>query len=203
MYIVFEGPEGGGKSIHLRHLAKILQELGYVVVTTREPGGTPEGAVIRHLLLENRSIKLLGITEMFLFSASRAQQVRKVIRPALNAGKIVLSDRSYFSSFAYQGYGRKQSLTRLKKLTEIAMGRTIPNLVILLDVPVEIVIARKNDQGEITRLEEESFPFHERVRQGYLKMAEQDQLHWAVFDATKPIEMVREEILACVLARLQ
>lgn len=203
MYIAFEGPEGSGKGTQINLLYYYLTNRGFSVLATQEPGGTPEGAAIRHLLLENRDIKLLGITELFLFSGARAQQIRKVIRRALAEGMIVLSDRCCHSTTAYQGYGRGESLALIRRLTKIAVGNTVPDLVFLLDLQVEIGLARKRFQNEINRIDLEEMEFHQRVRQGYLTMASADPNNWVVIDATQPIETIHEQILAVVLARLQ
>ena len=202
MYIAFEGPEGSGKGTQINLLHYALSASGLPVLTTYEPGGTPEGVAIRYLLLENRDINLLGITELLLFSAARAQQIRMVIRKALAEGKIILSDRCCHSTTAYQGYGRGESLALIKKLTKIAVGSTIPDLVFLLDLPVETGLARKRYQNEMNRIDREELAFHQRVRQGYLTMAAADTNTWVVLDATLPIPMIHDQILSVVLSRL-
>ncbi|GIW69315.1 MAG: thymidylate kinase [Patescibacteria group bacterium] len=195
MLIAFEGGEGSGKGTQICLLQEVLESKGLKVLSIIEPGGTEVGKAIRNILLDRKDLDLLGITEAFLFSASRAQQVRTVTRPALEEGKIVLSDRSFYSTYAYQGYGRKQPISILKKMTELAVGETKPDLVFLLDLPPEIGLARKKSQNQINRLDAEAMEFHQRVRAGYLTLAKKDAKKWRVIDAAKPPEQIHSEIL--------
>lgn len=196
MLIAFEGGEGSGKGTQIRLLQKELESKGLNVLSIIEPGGTDVGQAVREILLNRKDLDLLGITEAFLFSASRVQQVRTVTRPILKSGKIILSDRSFYSTYAYQGYGRKQQLSLLKKLTEIAVGETKPDIIILLDLPPEAGLLRKKTQNQINRLDAESLDFHKRVRKGYLTLAKKDPVRWKVVDATKSSEEIRLEILS-------
>ena len=196
MLIAFEGGEGSGKGTQISLLQKYLEEKGFEVLSIIEPDGTRVGELIREILLNKNDLGLLGITEALLFSASRAQQVRTVTGPALESGKIVLSDRSFYSTYAYQGYGRGQSLSNLEKLTEIAVGDTKPDLVFLLDLPPEIGLARKRSQSQFNRLDAEDLNFHQKVREGYLDLAKKDEKRWKIVDATKSPEEVHSEILS-------
>jgi len=196
MLIAFEGGEGSGKGTQISLLQKSLEEKGFEVLSIIEPGGTRVGELIREILLNKNDLGLLGITEALLFSASRAQQVRTVTRPALESGKIVLSDRSFYSTYAYQGYGRGQSLSTLEKLTEIAVGDTKPDLVFLLDLPPEIGLARKRSQNQFNRLDAEDLDFHQKVREGYLDLAKKDEKRWKIVDAIKSPKEVHSEILS-------
>ena len=196
MLIAFEGGEGSGKGTQISLLQKYLEEKGFEVLSIIEPGGTKVGELIREILLNKNDLGLLGITEAFLFSASRAQQVRTVTRPALESGKIVLSDRSFYSTYAYQGYGRGQSLSTLEKLTEIAVGDTKPDLIFLLDLPPEIGITKKRSQNQFNRLDAEDLNFHQKVREGYLDLAKKDEKRWKIVDATKSSKEVHSEILS-------
>ena len=196
MLIAFEGGEGSGKGTQISLLQKYLEEKGFEVLSIIEPGGTKVGELIREILLNKNDLGLLGITEAFLFSASRAQQVRTVTRPALESGKIVLSDRSFYSTYAYQGYGRGQSLSTLEKLTEIAVGDTKPDLVFLLDLPPEMGLARKRSQNQFNRLDAEDLNFHQKVREGYLDLAKKDEKRWKIVDAKKSSKEVHSEILS-------
>ncbi len=195
MLIAFEGGEGSGKGTQISLLQKVLENKGLNVLSIIEPGGTDVGRAVREILLNRKDLELLGITEAFLFSASRAQQVRTVTRPALESGKIVLSDRSFYSTYSYQGYGRKQELSLLKELTEIAVGETKPDIVILLDLPPEVGLARKKTQNEINRLDAESLEFHKRVREGYLALAREDPVRWKIIDAVKSPEEIHKDIV--------
>ena len=196
MLIAFEGGEGSGKGTQISLLQKSLEEKGFEVLSIIEPGGTKVGELIREILLNKNDLGLLGITEAFLFSASRAQQVRTVTKPALESGKIVLSDRSFYSTYAYQGYGRGQSLSTLEKLTEIAVSDTKPDLVFLLDLPPEIGLSRKRSQNQFNRLDAEDLNFHQKVREGYLDLAKKDEKRWKIVDATKSSKEVHSEILS-------
>lgn len=203
MFITFEGPEGSGKSTQIRLLYEYLVRAGRQVLLTREPGGTSIGDQIRAILhdLNNRAMR--PRTEILLYSASRAQLVDEVIRPALAAGQIVLCDRYAESTMAYQGYGRGIDLAVLESITHFATGGLRPDLIIYLDIPVEIGLARKRQDyqkghGEWTRLDAETVAFHQRVRDGYLTMAAADPDRWLTLDATRPIEMLHREICAVV-----
>src|SRR6266568_1494941 len=138
LFITFEGTEGSGKTTQISLLAEHLRSLGHIVRTTREPGGTPIGEEIRHTLKHSAAnTAMTAEAELLLMNASRAQLVREVIRPALAAGEIVLSDRFYDSTIAYQGYGRGLDLERIKVITDLAVGDTWPDLTLLLVVPHE------------------------------------------------------------------
>ncbi len=196
MLIAFEGGEGSGKGTQINLLQRSLEEKGLNVLSIIEPGGTKAGEAIREILLNKNDLDLLGITEAFLFSASRAQQVRTITEPALKAGKIVLSDRSFYSTYAYQGYGRGQPMPLLKKLTEIAVGDTKPDIVFFLDLPPEIGLERKRNQNQFNRLDAEDLNFHGRVRAGYLDLAKNDAKRWKVIDAVKSPGEIHSEILS-------
>lgn len=202
MIITFEGGEGSGKGTQIELLEKALVSKGLDVLSIIEPGGTPTGQAIRDVLLNRKELEILGVTEAFLFSASRAQQVRTIVRPALKEGRIIISDRSFYSTYAYQGYARRGSLGLIKTLTELAVGDTRPNLVILLDLPPEVGLARKQNQNEINRLDAEELAFHHRVREGYLTLAKQHSDFWIVVDATLTIEQMHTLILEFVLSHL-
>ena len=203
MYIALEGGEGSGKGSVIVYLERTLTNEGYQVLCIREPGGTDVGNEIRDILLNKKTLKMSGTTETLLFYASRAQEVVDVIKPSLEKGKIVITDRSYLSSYAYQGYGRGVYLEDLDILTDVSIGNFKPNLVILLDVPPLIGLSRKRNQNEINRLDLEKLDFHERVRKGYLEMARQDPKRWRIINATLPIEEVHRQVRSVVLEALQ
>ncbi|MBC7256373.1 MAG: dTMP kinase [Chloroflexi bacterium] len=200
LFIVFEGPEGSGKTTQIRLLGEALKARGRAVLCTREPGGTPIGEQIRQVLHDMRNRAMHPLTEALLYSAARAQHVKEVIGPALERGEIVLCDRFAASTLAYQGYGHGLDLSMLRTLAEWATGGLQPDLIIYLDLDVEIGLARKRrDQeagrGEWNRMDEQTLAFHQAVRQGYLEMARQDPAHWLVVDATQPQEVIHRIVL--------
>ncbi len=200
-FITFEGVEGSGKSTLATSLARSLESLGFQVVLTREPGGTPVGEEIRTVLLR-RGQEMEGWTEAFLFFAARYQHVRRVILPALQNSRIVISDRFSDSTFAYQGFGRGVPLRLLQRLNKLATLGIQPNLTFLIDLPPSEGLRRKN-QGEITRFEDEKLRFHERIREGYLKLAHRAKKRFRVLDGTQPLETLQQEILETTLRRLR
>ena len=203
MLIAFEGGEGSGKGTQIKLLKKILEDKGLGVLDIVEPGGTPVGQAIRDILLNRKDLKILGITEVFLFSGARAQQVRNVTRPALKQGLVVLSDRSFYSTYAYQDTGRKESIALVEQLTDFAVGDTRPDLVILLDLPPEIGLARKKNQKEVNRIDGEALRFHKRVRNAYLNLAEKHPDLWKVVDASATIEEIHKRVVSIVSVALQ
>jgi dTMP kinase len=204
LFITLEGPEGSGKTTHAQLLANWLTELGYDVLTTREPGGTRIGDVVRTLLLDPIYAGIRPETEFLLFSAARAQIVGEIIRPHLAEDGIVICDRFADSSLAYQGYGRRLDQDTVRTITAFATGSLLPDLTLFLDLPVVEGFRRKQTggQGKPDRLEQERQEFHERVRQGYLTLARAEPARWAILDAGRPIEDVQKEIRSRVSERL-
>lgn len=203
MFITFEGPEGAGKSTQVRLLADHLRQQGQAVVVTREPGGTPIGDQIRHVLHSTDNTAMAPTAEMLLYAASRAQLVSEVIRPALAAGSIVLCDRYADSTMAYQGYGRGLDRDMLAALTEIATGGLAPDLTLFLDLDVERGLARRRNEGEeMNRLDLEALDFHRRVRTGYQKLAAAEPGRWCRLDADQPAQAVQAEIRQVVARRM-
>src|SRR5512135_2078132 len=145
MFITFEGPEGSGKSTQARLLAAYLKECGEDVLLTREPGGTSIGDQIRTVIHSHENTAMLPVSELFLYSAARAQIVAEVIRPALAQGRLVLSDRYADSTIAYQGYGRQIDLERVRQVTALATGGLVPDVTFLIDIPVDEGIARRKN----------------------------------------------------------
>ncbi|MGB8267684.1 MAG: dTMP kinase [Candidatus Velthaea sp.] len=188
MLITFEGIEGSGKSTLIATLASDLRERGVPVLVTREPGGTPLGDAVRTIFLDPR-IRIDPLTEALLINAARAQHVSEVIGPALKAGRIVLCDRFFDATIAYQGFGRGLDVELLLELCLIATQRIAPDLTFVLDVTPEISAARVAERGASDRLEREGIGFHHRVREGYLQLAERfGRMH--VIDATQSPESV-------------
>ena len=204
MFITLEGPEGAGKTTQLRALAEFLRGCGYDVVTTREPGGTAIGDQIRGVLHDTANVAMSPTAEMLLYSASRAQLVAEVIRPALAAGRVVLCDRYADSTLAYQGYGRGLDGDMLATLTAIATGGLRPDLTLLLDLDVAHGLARRRDEGEeMNRLDLEALDFHRRVREGYLALAAAEPDRWVCIDADRSVDVVQVEVRRVVLERLR
>ncbi|NQV96976.1 MAG: dTMP kinase [Acidimicrobiaceae bacterium] len=177
-YIAFEGLEGCGKSTHAKRLATRLD-----AVITREPGGTAIGSILRNILVDPANTALSPRTEALLMSADRAQHIAELIGPALASGRHVVSDRSVYSSLAYQGYGREQDLDELKRLNDWAIGGLWPDLVIYIDVPIEILLERLK-RRELDRFEREDRSFFERISAGFMMMAANDPQHWMIVDGT-------------------
>lgn len=198
-FIVFEGTEGAGKSTQIQRLATELTGRGYQVIITREPGGTAIGEAIRHVLLSEAHDAMLPEAEALLNTAARVQHVAEVIRPALQAGKVVLSDRFSGSTLAYQGYGRGLSQSDLVALQRFAFGHLQPDLTLLLDVPVEVGQARRrSSEKTLDRLDVAGLDFHRRVRDGFLQLARQHPSSWHVIQADRPAGEVARDVLAVI-----
>ena len=208
LFITFEGTEGGGKSTHTSILADRLRGLKKSVRVLREPGGTPIGEEIRHTLKHSdQNHAMTAEAELLLMNASRAQLVREVIRPALADGEIVLCDRFYDSTTAYQGYGRQLDLAQVKAIIDFAVGETRPHLTLLLDVPLEVSEARRvtrvvSGQPVRDRMEEADRAFFERVHQGFEEIAAAEPQRVKRIDATQSIEVVSAAIWQFVQALL-
>jgi len=203
LFITLEGLEGTGKSTHGPALAEILTRRGLEVLYTREPGGTPIGERIRGVLLDEAHREMAAETEMLLFAASRAQFVREVVRPALDRGATVLSDRYVDASLAYQGHGRGLDVAVVRWVNEVATGGLLPDLTILLDVDPAEGLARARagkgggaDRGD--RLEQEELAFYQRVREGFLRLAAESPHRFAVVDASGAVEAVQRQIVEMV-----
>lgn len=199
-FITFEGPEGGGKSTHIRRVAERLRASGIEVLLTREPGGTPTGEAIRGILQHDHTGEAIAPeTELLLFEASRAQLVRTVILPALQRGAWVLCDRFADSTTAYQGYGRGFDLETIFMLNAHAMGPCVPDLTLLMDIDVmtgrERLAQRNQAQNTSSdRIEREALDFHERVRQGFLELARRWPKRIRVIQANREPDVVAAEI---------
>jgi dTMP kinase len=185
LFVTFEGPEGSGKSTQIRLIADWLEGCGYEVVTTREPGGTRIGDAVRAVILDPQRVEMRPEAEILLFSAARAQLVGEVIRPHLERGGIVLCDRFYDSTLAYQGFGRGLDLQMLRQITAFATGNLIPDITFCLDLPVFDGLRRKKkcDEAEWNRMERLEVAFHEKARQGYLTLAAAEPKRWVLVDA--------------------
>ncbi len=200
VFITFEGTEGCGKSTQVRLLAERLTALGHRVRTPREPGGTPVGEEIRHTLKHSpNNHAMTAEAELLLMNASRAQLVREVIRPALEAGEIVVCDRFYDSTTAYQGHGRQLDLEAVRAVIEFAVGGTKPDLTLFLQVPPEVSAARLQSRQSALppvrdRIEEADQDFFERVAQGFSIIAAGEPQRVKVIPGAQPAEAVSDAI---------
>ncbi len=193
LFITFEGGEGSGKSVQARALYKRLSQSAIPVLLTHEPGGTPFGNKIGHWLKWGEVKDISPLTELLLFNASRAQLVSEVIRPNLKTGMTIICDRYADSTTAYQGYGRGLDLEIVEAINNTATQGLKPTLTVLLDIPVAEGLARKRTKKQ-DRFEQEALAFHQRVREGYLKLAANDPQRWLVVDASQPKAKIREII---------
>lgn len=204
MFITFEGPEGSGKSTQIRLLADGLRAQGFDVVQTREPGGTPIGDQIRGVVHDIGNEEIAPNAELLLYSASRAQLVSQLIRPSLKAGKIVVCDRYYDSTMAYQGYGRGLDMTALEQITQFATNGLKPDLTLLLDVDIATGLQRKSSGDvEINRMDMQSAVFYDKVREGFYALMAQEPARWVLVNANRPIEDVAVKIWETVEKRLE
>ena len=204
MFITLEGPEGSGKTSHIPSLVEYLRAHGHVVFPTREPGGTSIGEQIREVIHDLKNVEMHPRTETLLYQAARAQIVEQVIKPRLQAGEIVISDRYYDSTIAYQGFGHQQDLEQVRALVKYATGGLVPDLTVLLDVDVEVGLRRKKKNGvEWNRMDAHEVEFYKRVRAGYLQMVKQEPSRWVVVDAGREWESVQEELRMWVETKLK
>jgi dTMP kinase len=204
MFITLEGPDGSGKTTQIQLLRDNLEDAGYDVLLTREPGGTSIGDQVRAVLHDLRNKEMHPAAEILLYSASRAQLVAQVIRPALAAGRIVLCDRYADSTMAYQGYGRGLDREALRAITVFATDGLKPDLTLLLDLSVEDGLARRKvGGGEWNRMDEQTLEFHRRTRDGYLKLAAAEPERWVRVEAAGPVEQVAASIWEIVNRKLE
>ena len=203
-FITFEGTDGAGKTTQIQHLSAELRQAGYDICLTREPGGTPISEQIRDMLLNPDHSEMAATTELLLYAASRAQHVSEVIKPALEAGKIVISSRFADAMVVYQGYGRGLDLERINRLNRIATDGVTPDVTVVLDLPVEIGLQRvRKHRGGLDRLEREKNEFHQRLRDGYRALAEQEPQRIKIIDAQASPEQVYTQIQGAVQPLLQ
>ncbi|MYC87795.1 MAG: dTMP kinase [Gemmatimonadales bacterium] len=211
-FLVFEGPEGSGKSLQIGRLAERLSAAGVPHTVTREPGGTAAAEAIRSVLLDRPELRLDGIAELLLFSAARRAHVEEVIRPALARGEVVLCDRFELSTRVYQGWARGVAAETIEQVTRAATGGLLPELYLVLDVPVKVGLGRQgqdqDDPGQLgffgpspDRIELEERSFRERVREGYRELAAADE-RTGILDGSGTPDQVEARILAALQERL-
>lgn len=195
-YIAFEGLEGCGKSTHVTRLATALN-----AVATREPGGTEIGAALRATMLDAKNTSLSPRSEALMMAADRAQHIQEVVLPAIASGRHVVSDRSVFSSLAYQGYGRQLDLGSLRQLNSWAIQDVWPDLVIFIDVSMDVLFERLKKR-ELDRFEREDRSFFERVLLGFHEMAKDEPSRWLIIDGSPPKDELETIIRQAVTDRL-
>lgn len=200
LFIVFDGSEGAGKSTQVALLKAHLEQLGRDVLLVRDPGTTPIGEQIRAILLDPRHTDMGMRCEMLLYMAARAQMMRQIIAPALEAGKIVISDRFVSSTLAYQLGGDGLTAQQIRAVADIAISHRWPDMTLLLDMPVEISMARVKRAKD--RIEQRPMSYHEQVRRNYLAQAHADPRRHRVINANQPIDQVQHDIRRAVLALL-
>lgn len=204
MFITFEGSDGGGKSTQITLLSFYLRQEGYKVMTTREPGGTLIGEQVRNTLHDVSNKNMNPTAEALLYSASRAQLIEEVIRPALASQHIVLSDRYADSTLAYQGYGRGLDLNDLTRLNRFATGGLKPHLTFLFEIDIEAGLSRRAAGGvEMNRMDLQTMEFYRRVRDGYRELAEANPGRWVIIDAGRPVEAIQTDLRRHVMERLK
>ena len=208
LFITFEGTEGCGKTTQCRRLARGLRYQGYQVLETREPGGTPLAEAIRRLLLSHSKTisNIETITpscEAALILAARSQHVAHVIRPALAKGMIVLCDRFFDSTLAYQGYGRNLDTTFLHQSNQFATEGLTPHLTFLLDLPIQEGLARRQKSKHQNRLDQESLDFHQRVRRGFITLAKQNPKRIRKLDARQSPDTLKTQIVSIMTSLIQ
>lgn len=199
LFVTFEGIDGCGKTTQLNLAARFLADNGHLVRTFREPGSTPVAEKIRAILLDN-ALSMTDATELFLYEAARADITANEIAPALQQGAIVLCDRFYDSTTAYQGYGRQLDVDMVKSLHRLAVADVVPDLTLVFDLDLKTASTRIGPAKD--RLESESSTFHERVRRGFLKIAEAEPSRVKVIDAAPPVDVVFEDVKMHLLARI-
>ena len=198
IFITMEGPDGAGKSTQIDLLRGYLLEKGYDIIVCREPGGTIISEAIRKVIL-NKDFKNMGhMTELLLYAAARAQLVEEVIQPALEQGKVVICDRFIESSAVYQGIARGMGVDLVYEINQFAVGDTMPDITILLDIDAKTGIGRKKQQAELDRMESEKLEFHKKVVEGYRLLAERDKNRMVKIDGRSSIEEIHRQIKGAV-----
>ena len=198
MFITFEGVEGSGKSTQAKLLAEHLIQQGHKVTLTREPGWGQLGELIRKVILDNRELELDAFSELCLFCADRAQHVRDFLKPKLNDGEIVICDRYFDSTVVYQGYGRGLDKRLVNKIAKASTLDLVPDITLLLNLPVKTGLTRLQSRGDITKMDEEPVEFHEMIRQGYMLLAKREPNRIKKINADREAIEIHAEIRTIV-----
>ena len=196
LFITLEGVEGAGKSTLMDFVTELFNKAGHSVIQTREPGGTKTGEQVRDILLDSNNVGLTNDTELLLMFAARAQHIQEVIRPGLEAGKIVICDRFTDASYAYQGGGRGIDQKRIKQLEDWVQQGLKPDITLLFDLDVEIGLRRAGKRSEADRFEQEEISFFERIRSCYLERANNEPERFQIIDSAKTFDNVKQQIQA-------
>ncbi|RFU60965.1 dTMP kinase [Bacillus sp. V59.32b] len=204
LFITMEGPEGAGKTTILQMLGESLKALGYDILLTREPGGISISEQIREVILNKENTEMDGRTEALLYAAARRQHMVEIINPALERGKIVLCDRFIDSSLAYQGYARELGMDEVYAINQFATGGVMPDITFYFDIdPIQgLKRIKKSENREVNRLDLEELNFHEKVREGYLKVIDKWKERFIVIDASRGLEEVLEDAKSKFLKKL-
>ena len=204
MFITIEGPEGSGKTTAVNTAVQELEKMGYQIVRTREPGGTPIAEQIRNVILDKNNVAMDQRTEALLYAASRRQHLVEKVWPALKEGKIVICDRYLDSSLAYQGGARGLGVDNILQVNSFATEGTFPDLTLLFDIDPELGLARiaANSDREVNRLDLEEIEFHKKVRNTFLELAKRYPERFVVIDASQSKEEVAEQTLEVMLSRI-
>ena len=193
-----EGPDGSGKSTQIELLKKYFEENGKEVLITREPGGNRISEAIREIILNKDFTEMAPTTEMLLYASARAQLISEVIAPAIDAGKMVISDRFVDSSLVYQGLARGLGVENVYEVNKHAIGDYMPDITFMFDLPAEVGLARKKDQKELDRMELEGLEFHKKVAEGYREMAARFPERIRTIDATLPVQDIYDIVVEAV-----
>ncbi len=202
-FIVFEGPDGSGKSTILKKVKESLIEEGHEIYDFREPGGTPISEKIRNIILDNDNAEMTARCEALLYAASRAQLLKEKIKPLLDRGAIVLCDRFVLSSLMYQGIGRDLGIEQVKAINDFAIGQTKPDLTIFFNIDYKTAIDRKRKNFESDRLENEEDDFHRRIFDGYIDLSKKYKDQIVTVDATQSIDQVTKDCLSIIKNSLE
>lgn len=195
LFISMEGPDGSGKTTQIEKLQKYFVKSGYEVIITREPGGTSVSEKIRNIILDVENISLSDMTEAFLYAASRAQHIDEKIKPALEKGKVVISDRFVDSSIVYQGYARGIGIDIVEAINNYAIQGVIPDITFFFDIEPEIAMKRKVNQKSLDRLEQEHISFHNKVYEGYKILLKRYPKRIKSIDARQSVEDIQQQIM--------
>lgn len=203
LFITMEGTDGAGKTTQINMLRDYLEGKGLKVICTREPGGTDIGEKIREVILDKNNTNMSSLTEALLYAAARAQHVSEVIRPALDEGDVVISDRFLDSNLVYQGFARSMGERLIKNINKYALGDLEPDITFFLKLRPEDGILRKRNQAELDRMERENMNFHQRVYDGYVSLSRKNRARIKTIDAKKSVEDIHSAIVAGVEAFIE